>query len=558
MLKENKKWCLNGGILLTFIVIMEYFYFRNFIRTDLLFGDSGDGRLITLILEHWYKFFCGKENFADLIAFFPYKNTVAYSDLLLGFGIPYSILRLFDLNMFLAAKWTFIAVHCLGSLIMGWLLFKKLKFNLSVCIVVLLISMYSNTLLMRTLHPQLLSCCWYPVLMLCIYNFISNINNKRARIFYGYALIAASLILLYTGFYATYFYLLFLGFAAIVAGIICLVRQRTILNFIWELLIKNKIEFLGYALTTLLLAIPFLLLYLPVAEMSGMRDWNAVIASLPTFPNYFNLSPNNWLYGELFNKEYFTGDPLACELRAGYSFGVWLLYLLCLFFYKERQSDQKILSEKTFTNNVFLALGITLLLFFILLLRINEQSLWYLIYKALPGAAALRAVVRFLTFLVFPLGLFIGFVLNNYLKETNNFLNLKKFGILLIACWLFVENINSGMITYWTLKDAQAAIKNVSAPPSDCEIMYVKIQPVIKRFTDHFNYQLTAWQISDKFNLKTINGYSGQFPPNWMGIWEINSEKYLANVESWIKHYQLKNVYSYNLLSQRWEKHLEK
>lgn len=72
------------------LILYEIFFLRNIIASDLMVGDRGDGRLCMLIAEHWYQFFSGNESFAQLNMFYPAENTIAYSDMLLGYGIVQS------------------------------------------------------------------------------------------------------------------------------------------------------------------------------------------------------------------------------------------------------------------------------------------------------------------------------------------------------------------------------------------------------------------------------------------------------------------------------------
>lgn len=66
------------------------------------------------------------------------------------------------------------------------------------------------------------------------------------------------------------------------------------------------------------------------------------------------------------------------------------------------------------------------------------------------------------------------------------------------------------------------------------------------------DYNLLAWEIADKFNLKTVNGYSGQFPEGWPinnFIYDNNSLFILYN---WIDLYDLSNVYVYDVNLNLW------
>ena len=105
--KSNKKYY----IFIFILILSEIFFFRNILFNNSLFGDLGDGRLTMLITEHWYRFCCGLEKINDLGIFYPVENTLAYSDMLLGYGIIHSIFRFCGLDMFISYKITLILVH---------------------------------------------------------------------------------------------------------------------------------------------------------------------------------------------------------------------------------------------------------------------------------------------------------------------------------------------------------------------------------------------------------------------------------------------------------------
>ena len=122
----GKRW--TAAVALVILVFCEWFFFRNVIGGEggALFGDRGDGRLTTLLTEHWWNFFTGKEKFSELAMFYPAEGVMGYTDLLLAYGLLHSLLRLAGFNMFAAYKWTIIISHCMGTLTMYYLLKKKL------------------------------------------------------------------------------------------------------------------------------------------------------------------------------------------------------------------------------------------------------------------------------------------------------------------------------------------------------------------------------------------------------------------------------------------------
>lgn len=71
-------------------------------------------------------------------------DTVAFTDMLVGFAIPYSILRAFGMNMFLANKIVLISFHVFGSYTFYYLLKRKSKIDSFWSLVGVVIFSYSS------------------------------------------------------------------------------------------------------------------------------------------------------------------------------------------------------------------------------------------------------------------------------------------------------------------------------------------------------------------------------------------------------------------------------
>ena len=64
-------------ILITlFVIVLELLFFRNVIFNNQLIEDTGDGRYITLMLEHYYDVVQGKEPAGQLRIFYPARHTL--------------------------------------------------------------------------------------------------------------------------------------------------------------------------------------------------------------------------------------------------------------------------------------------------------------------------------------------------------------------------------------------------------------------------------------------------------------------------------------------------
>ena len=73
--------------------------------------------------------------------------------------------------------------------------------------------------------------------------------------------------------------------------------------------------------------------------------------------------------------------------------------------------------------------------------------------------------------------------------------------------------------------------------PNDCSSFYVAVKPAALH--NQFEYHIDAIFISIMKGVPTLNGYSGQLPPDWL-MWELMDPMYEHNVRHWIGVHQLK------------------
>ena len=92
-----KKISLNTLVPIVFLMIgISVFCYPMFLNTDKMPGDFADARFINYVLEHGYLWLNQIEihkNFWDMPIFYPHKNTLAYSDIMLGAMLIYSPIR---------------------------------------------------------------------------------------------------------------------------------------------------------------------------------------------------------------------------------------------------------------------------------------------------------------------------------------------------------------------------------------------------------------------------------------------------------------------------------
>lgn len=558
-----RRFALSAAVVVG-LFLLELFFFRDVLNTTMLFGDAGDGRFNNLLAEHWFRVFTGKEGMNQLPTFYPVSDTLGYSDILLGFGIPYSVLRLFGMDMFLANKVTIMLVHAMGTFSMYYLLRRKFQFRVSVSFAGTIAFMLSNAFSIMFVHTQLIFLAAVPLLAVFLYGFFENIKaDGHKRVFYGAAALLWFGLILCTSFYIAYFTLLFgLGFVVVYCILQWCSRGRVFLP-IGRFIKRHWLECLLYLAAVLIWAVPFLILYLPVLKTFGERDFtSAVLPMLPSWFDFFNCSPRNESLGPWVNqlleaiRPGFNERPFMAELWHGFTPILFLSFAAAGVFAvvkfgrntRKNKGDQMLLRGKSqVLLRVVCAAFLTVVLFCILLLKVDGQySLWYYVYSFFPGASAIRAISRFLAFFMFPAAVVIAYVLQHLLR---NWKDWKAEAVGFVAAAVLLWDSLCIIPANWNREEQLAMLAAVPDPPAECEIMFVYYGEDSK-IPGHITQQ-DGWLIAYDKNLLTINGNSGQFPLHW-GMYHSDQEDYLDKAAEWIEYNHLENVYFYNPSTQEW------
>ncbi|GHV56040.1 hypothetical protein FACS1894216_19540 [Synergistales bacterium] len=560
-MKDRRNFVFLLPIALT--AILEFFCFRNVIFTDRLFGDLGDGRLLNLFAEHWFGFFKGNEAWNNTIAFFPAENSLGYSDLLLGFGVIHSVFRATGLDMFYAYKFTLISVHIFGSYSAYYLFKNRLNFSAPVTLIGVIMFAYSN-MYIAVGHAQLFAVYYVPFFFIMLFNAITAYRSapRKSFAFFMITVVTVALIF-YTSYYVGYFLFLFCLTLLIVYCILCHKRNFPAVPLICGIIRKEWRAISVLFIFLIILFIPFTAVYLPVLRMSGYRDFNEVLFYSPSVIDFINIADTSVLYGKLL-RAVPAGILDSGEHKIGVPLISMIIFLFsCRFLVRRlpepptKEGDQS-RSRETPDHKKILAASaaISILVCMALMVKIGGYSAWFIIWKLFPGAGAIRAVGRFNQFLALPL----GFVVCSYLQSQYDYNKdvkplLRNIAAIATVMFFAVEYTWAGGIqTYWTAAQSRAFLNEIPTPPADCEVMYVKLSPPPpgpEQPEPNYKLSLDAWLIAARYGLKTINGYSGQAPRNWItGIADANYEQ---SVVLWINRWGLTNVRAYNLVTKQWE-----
>ena len=541
-------------IVVLFLLFLEYVFFRNILFNDNLFADASDGRLTTLLVEHWFRFFSGKESFSDLLIFHPVKGTAAYTDLFLPFGIIHSLFRFFGVSIYQSYKNTLILVHLFGMFTMYYLLAKKIKLPTVWSVFGTIAFSHAPALgFIAILHTQLLGVCFLPVLAVFFVNIMQNFHNKRNRLKNCLLFVFMYAIIAYNSWYIAFFVALF------VLVLLCVYLAQVKINgnspflLIKQTFAAMRIDFFICFVFSMLIFAPFVCLYLPVLRQSGGYGFGETFSYLPEPIDLINVTSGNLVLGKVLTFLRLFNRGVSFEAWEGFSLVLFIPFLLFLVMGSSIKECKNIYLKIFYRS--FLV-SVALCLFLVVRLSNNGVSFWYFIWKFVPGGKSVRAAGRFLLFLGFPMSIIVAVYFNSFNKR----LSFVKW--LVPVPWLAlvlaaVFNLNKvGVPSSWNISNQERFVSSVPTPPLDCECFYI-VDPNLNHAGGRSTarYQLDAFEIANKFNLKTINGYSGQQPKDWSGIWDVYNPHYQKYINHWIYEHELKNVYCYDLAKSNWERH---
>lgn len=529
--KENER--LKNYLVIAVILLLEILFFYNVLLDDSLLGNRIDGKLTNYLCDHWFRYFSGKEDFGDFICFYPAKGTFSYSDLMLAFFVPYGILRLFGMGIYAAFKWAIIIIHTIGSYTMYYFMRKHLKFSIIPSVFSVICFSFSNPYYYAAVNLQMFAQSLLPVLLIFVWKYYES-DKKKWRHLYGILSVLWIALLFYTAFYVGYFLVVFI---LLMIVIFCV---SSICNFSkewWKQDVKQQLwrikDFILYGIVGVIVMLPFVLLYLPTLNTTGGRTWDEVLLYSPSIRDLFMQTGENILGIDTTGYHMENGFPIL---------GIGIFIFLSVYYLWEKRH------EKT-TFYIFVIL-ISVVIGMLFPIKIGRYSLWWLLYKYLPGASGIRATARvFFSFTIFVAILFAFFL--EYLWDKDN--KATKIIAFIIVCLVYILNFDTnGVTSLWNESDEIAFEQRISSPPEDCDSFIVSYKSSLNTEKTNEELQMDAWTIALKYNVPTINGYSGQSPEGWLMNYKYAD--FEDNLCKWVEEYQLENVYVYDMTKNTWTK----
>lgn len=449
--------------------------------------DPGDTRLICYVVEHVLQALLhpGTVSFWSPPVFFPERDTLAYSDVLLGmvpFYAPFRALGLEPLSAFQGMQLTAAAVNMTGGY---WLLRRHARASRFACAVGAFLIAFGSPSLAMVKHPQ-----FFPrVYLLVAIDGLLSLGTGRAETVRARWLAAAELVFgmvlqLWTAVYLAVFLVLLALLA--VAWALVLPSTRAALGRRIRELWRSA---LASCAAIAVLCVPLGLHYLRASAATGGRQWAEIEPGLPRPISWLYLGPANPWYLRLAALPSVRALPLPWEHAAGVGL-LTLVVVLAGFWLAHRE-------------RMFLLLGVSVLTAVALVTAWEPgSSAWGALFRIAPALGVVRVMVRISLVLLVPLGFALTHALDRVSRPALAF-------ALGIACAL--EQV-SAMPSFDKVETQARVERIIHATPSACRtLFYLALQP------SGFGYacQTDAMWAAHDAGIATVNGYSGAQPTGW-------------------------------------------
>jgi hypothetical protein len=465
-------------------------------------GDLGDARFNNYILEHFFRWVTGLAgDFWNAPFFFPFQQTITFSDNLLGSAPFYALFRWAALDQESAFQGWYILGYILNFIAASYVLWRLELKPLAIGAGAFFFA-FGLPLLAQENHAQLLYRFCIPLTCFSLWRFYQSPRLKT--------LICLGVWLVWQ-FYLTIYMGIFLSFllAVLIVLLPLFVPAHTFLQRIavWPRCIieswsKARLTERIFTITAMgVLGFGFAYLILPYYHASRIygfsRSWLEVLAMLPRIQSYL-LADNSQLWSS--TASLLADFPLRWEHQLFPGLAIVALVLAGI--------AMRFNTKNRWLAWLHLAAALTLIT---LTLEVHGYSLYRLIWP-LPGMGSVRAVTRIMLVVMWPISLFIAWVIDGFMQRFSQQRRWMQSAAYLVVCLLAVESVFYAHSTY-NKADAQSRLSNLAHQiPA-----IVPTNPVLfvaeNQQEPFWAKEIDAMLLSQDLGWPTMNGYSGNYPP---------------------------------------------
>lgn len=456
-------------------------------------SDQGDTRFVHFTMEHVLRWALGQplhRDFWSPPSFFPVQGHMAWADVMAGavpFYAPWRLLA----EPFTAFQLWALTVGALNFTSTHLLLKRCFGFTTWASAVGAALFSFSAVRVNQTMHWQLFP-AFFTVWGAHAAYRLANASrlSPRERVRYIALLAGSAVAQLWVGIYLGWF-MAFVFAVGLALGLAFWPKARA---EIFGLVKSHPVALAVAAGLALAALYPMAWRYAETAKQFGSRPYSEVVTMLPMARVWFHLGEGSWLWGWAAKHPWFQGIPMEHEQRCGFGF---IATAVALVAFVRLRAQQRV----AFVGVLFLVLVLTTTLY-----AADGTSPWKLVYEYFPAAQAIRGVSR--ATVVYMLGIAVGVAAA--LSALSQHAQL-KLAVLPLGALLIVEQ---GYTTPAFSKEQNNAdiAEVVRQLEPDCHAFL--LSPA-QGYGPYWKYQLDAMWAAVLSGIPTLNGYSGQNPPNW-------------------------------------------
>jgi hypothetical protein len=467
-------------------------------------GDLGDARFNNYILEHFFDWVTGlTKDYWNASFFFPYPQTIAFSDNLLGSAPFYAFIRWVGFDRESAFQGWYILGYILNFAAAYYILWR-LKFKSLAVGVGAFFFAFGLPMLAQESHAQLLYRFCIPLVCYLLWRFYQS-----PRLFI--------LIFLDTFLVWQFFLSVYLGIFLLVLLIVMIVIlpflipgqtfwqrfavwPRCVIKAWSQAQLSERIfTVIAFAVLSLGLGAMFYPYYQVTKIYGFTRSWAEVSPGLPRWKSYL-LAVNSQLWHPAVSFYSSLYHPIEHSLFPGLAIIMAVLVGITIRFHTENRR----LAWLHFDAALALVA---------LTLDIHGFSFYRLVWQ-LPGMNSLRAITRIMLVIVWPLSLFAAWAIDGFIQRyTHRHWWMQGFAYI-VAGLVVVESVFYSHGTY-VKADAQARLAALRKQIP----MTVPANPILYLATDkqeqYWARDIDAMLLAQDLGWPTLNGYSGNSPKGY-------------------------------------------
>ena len=466
-------------------------------------GDMGDTRFNQYVLEHFYQFITNRTtSFWNAPFFYPFKNTIAFSDSHLGSAPIYSFFRFIGFNQNTSLQIWIIIGYITNLLVANTILFKLGMKPLSAALGAFLFS-FGLPVMAQENHIQLTYRFCVPLVSFFFWKF-SNKPKLTSALFLIICLTMQFYFSIYIGFFLVLLVLIMIFMIPVFLSSPSQIRffgfWKNILVNAWIFSSEKERKLFLLGLIVCFFSMGFLLIpHYSASQTYGFsRTPEEIKMMLPQPQSYFLADHSKFWNG---NRFIFPSIPMQHEHQLFIGLSSSILILIGL------------MTKKSYKFNKFVLLNIICaFLLVIYTIRIRDFSI-YQFFAFLPIFSSIRSVSRIILVLIWPISIFTTAAYDSFLRKKQK--NIFHWLIIIsIPVFLIFESLIYDNYTY-SIKDSQSRldkyIKQINETKENINedsILYIGFEWDEKWYMSELDGMLLAQELG----ISTLNGYSGNFP----------------------------------------------